>query len=239
LIGAPVAVLIAILAWIAPESEAWKQRAAPSLSKIFTTVVRNPKIFFYLLVLMSAMLCLSHGTQDLYPDFLKSIPALARRTVLGMKMLYGIPILYNLAAIVGALVFGQLSERIGRRYAVMLALLVCLLSIPAWAFGSTLLMLVLGSCFMQMGGQGAFGVIPAHKTELSPDAVRGLFPGLVYQLGFLLASPATAVELFLRDRLGYAWALTTFETCVILVLLVLFAVGPEARGRSFVSSGAE
>jgi SHS family lactate transporter-like MFS transporter len=238
-IGAPVAVLIAILTWLAPESEAWKQKRATSLSKIFATVAQHSGIFFYLLILMSVMLCLSHGTQDLYPDFLKSIPALAGRTVLGMKMLYGIPILYNLAAIVGALIFGQLSERIGRRYAVMLALLMCLLSIPAWAFGSTLIALVFGSCFMQMGGQGAFGVIPAHMTELSPDAVRGLFPGLVYQLGFLLASPATALELMLRDRLGYAWALTTFETCVIVALLLIFWLGPEARGRSFVDTRAD
>ncbi len=238
-VGTPVAALIAVLTWLAPESEAWKQQRAPSMRKIFSTVLQHSGIFFYLLVLMSVMLCLSHGTQDLYPDFLKSLPALAGRTVLGMKMLYGIPVLYNLAAIVGALLFGQLSERIGRRYAVMLALVMCLLSIPAWAFGSTLLALVFGSCLMQMGGQGAFGVIPAHVNELSPDAVRGLFPGLVYQLGFLLASPATAVELLLRDHLGYAWALTTFEVCVIAALLLLFWFGPEARGRSFMEPAAE
>lgn len=232
-LGAPVAVLIVVLTWFAPESAAWQQQGATSMRRIFGTVVRHSGIFFYLLMLMSVMLCLSHGTQDLYPDFLKSIPSLVGRKVFGMKMLYGIPILYNLAAILGALVFGQMSEKIGRRHAVMLALTMCLLSIPAWAFGSTLMALVLGSCFMQMGGQGAFGVIPAHVNELSPGAVRGLFPGLVYQLGFLLASPATAVELKLRDHLGYRWALTTFEVCVIVALLGIFWFGPEARGRSF------
>jgi SHS family lactate transporter-like MFS transporter len=234
-VGAPVAVLIVILTWFAPESEAWKVQRTPSMRKIFSTVFEHSGIFFYLLILMAVMLCLSHGTQDLYPDFLKSIPVLGGRTVFGMQMLYGIPILYNLAAIVGALIFGQLSERIGRRYAVMLALAMCLLSIPAWAFGSTLIALVVGSCLMQMGGQGAFGVIPAHVNELSPDAVRGLFPGLVYQFGFLLASPATAVELILRDHLGYPWALTTFEVCMIVALLFIVWFGPEARGRSFVN----
>lgn len=238
-IGAPVAVLVVVLTWLAPESKAWQQQREPSIKKIFATVLQDSGIFFYLLLLMATLLCLSHGTQDLYPDFLKSIPALAGRTVLGMKMLYGIPILYNLAAIAGAVIFGQMSERIGRRYAVMLALTVCLLSIPSWAFGATLLALVLGSCFMQMGVQGAFGVIPAHINELSPDAVRGLFPGLVYQLGFLLASPATAVELMLRDHLGYRWALTTFEVCVTIALLIIFWLGPEARGRSFVRHAPE
>ena len=95
-------------------------------------------------------------------------------------------------------------------------------------------MLVAGSYLMQTGVQGAFGVIPAHLNELSPDVVRSLFPGLVYQLGVLLASPATAVEFMLRDRFGYPWALTMFEVGVIVLMIVIFWFGPEARDRSFV-----
>jgi SHS family lactate transporter-like MFS transporter len=151
-----------------------------------------------------------------------------------MQPLFGIPILYNIGAITGALFFGGISERFGRRYAMMVALLLSLLSIPAWAFGSTLLTLVLGSYLMQTGVQGAFGVIPAHLNELSPDAVRSLFPGFVYQLGVLVSSPAVSIEYVLRDRLGYPWALTIFEAMVIVSLLLIFAFGPEKRGRSFV-----
>jgi SHS family lactate transporter-like MFS transporter len=190
-------------------------------------------MFFYLLLMMSVMLCLSHGTQDLYPDFLKSIPGIAAKTVFGMKTLYGIPILYNIGAIVGALVFGQLSQKIGRRNAIMLALVISLVSIPAWAFGTSLGVLVVGSYLMQTGVQGAFGVIPAHLNELSPDAVRSLFPGFVYQLGVLVASPATAIEFVLRDHVGYPWALTMFEASVIVLMIVIFWFGPEARDRRF------
>jgi MFS transporter, SHS family, lactate transporter len=232
-LGAPVAVLVAILTWVAPESEAWQVQRPSSLKTIVRSLWSHGKIFLYLLVLMSVMLCLSHGTQDLYPDFLKSIPGIPEKTVAGMKMLYGIPVLYNVAAVMGALVFGHLSEKIGRRYSIMLSLVLCLLSIPAWAFGTTVFALVVGSCLMQAGGQGAFGVIPAHINELSPALVRGLFPGFVYQLGVLFASPATMVELKLRDKLGYSWALTSFEVVVIFVLLVLFHFGPEAHGKDF------
>jgi SHS family lactate transporter-like MFS transporter len=232
-LGTPIAVLISILTWFAPESEAWQVQRASSLKTIVRSVWSHRGIFLYLLVLMSVMLCLSHGTQDLYPDFLKSIPGIPEKTIAGMKMLYGIPVFYNIAAIVGAVIFGHLSEKIGRRYAVMLSLALCLLSIPAWAFGTTAFALVIGSCVMQAGGQGAFGVIPAHINELSPAAVRGLFPGFVYQLGVLVASPATMVELKLRDRLGYSWALTVFETVVIVALLFLFYFGPEAHGKDF------
>jgi MFS transporter, SHS family, lactate transporter len=232
-VGAPMALLIVVLTLFAPESEAWKQHRPASTRQIFASLFQHKGMFFYLLLMMSVLLCLSHGTQDLYPDFLKSISGIASKSVFGMKALYGIPILYNIGAIVGALIFGQLSQKIGRRNAIMLALVIALLSIPAWAFGTSLGVLVAGSYLMQTGVQGAFGVIPAHLNELSPDVVRSLFPGFVYQLGVLLASPATAVEFMLRDRFGYPWALTMFEAGVIVLMIVLFWFGPEARDRSF------
>jgi SHS family lactate transporter-like MFS transporter len=232
-VGAPAAVLIVLLTLFAPESEAWKQHRPASMRHIFTSLLQHKGMFLYLLLMMSVMLCLSHGTQDLYPDFLKSIPGIAAKTVFGMKTLYGIPILYNIGAILGALFFGQLSQKIGRRNSIMLALVISLLSIPAWAFGTSLGVLVVGSYLMQTGVQGAFGVIPAHLNELSPDTVRSLFPGFVYQLGVLLASPATAIEFVLRDHFGYPWALTMFEGAVIVLMIVIFWFGPEARDRSF------
>jgi len=238
-LGAPVAVLIACLTWFAPESRAWHVQRASSLRVIFSSLFQHSKIFFYLLIVMAIMLCLSHGTQDLYPDFLKSMDGMANRRVLGMKMLYGIPILYNIAAVAGALLFGYLSQKIGRRFAIMLALVAALVSIPAWAFGSTVLMLTLGSCLMQAGGQGAFGVIPAHINELAPASVRGLFPGFVYQLGVLIASPGTAIELKLKESMGYPWALTVFETIVIVILLFMFYFGPEEHSKDFSQPTAE
>lgn len=238
-VGAPVAVLIVVLTLFAPESEAWKQHRPTSVKQVLGSLVQHKGMFLYLLLMMSVMLCLSHGTQDLYPDFLKSIPGVTAKYVLGMKALYGVPILYNIGAILGALFFGQLSQKIGRRNSIMLALVISLLSIPAWAFGSTLGVLVAGSYLMQTGVQGAFGVIPAHLNELSPDAVRSLFPGFVYQLGVLLASPATAIEFVLRDHFGYPWALTMFEGTVIVLMIIIFWFGPEARDRSFLRESHE
>jgi SHS family lactate transporter-like MFS transporter len=232
-VGAPVAVLIAFLTLLAPESEAWKQHRPASMKQIFGSLLEHRGMFLYLLLMMSVLLCLSHGAQDLYPDFLKSIPGIAAKSIFGMKSLYGIPILFNIGAIFGAISFGHLSQKIGRRNAIMLALTMALLSIPAWAFGSSLGVLVAGSTLIMIGVQGAFGVIPAHLNELSPDIVRSLFPGIVYQLGTLLASPATAVEFILRDHFGYSWALTLFETGSILLMILIFWFGPEARNRSF------
>jgi MFS transporter, SHS family, lactate transporter len=233
LVGSIVAVVIIALTVVAPESDAWKIHQRTSVKKILGSMFEYVGLFIYLVVLMAVMLSLSHGTQDLYPDFLKSIPSLAGQRVLGMQMLFGIPVIYNIGAIAGALFFGQLSEKIGRRHSIILALLLSLLSVPAWAFGHSVLTLVLGSFFMQTGVQGAFGVVPAHLNELSPDGVRSLFPGFVYQVGVLLTAPAVAIEYLLRDHFGYPSALTMFEVCVIVLLMVLFGFGPERLGRNF------
>lgn len=228
-----VAALVIVLTAFSPESRAWEQQAAESVGTLFRTVGKHGRIFVYLLALMTMMICLSHGTQDLYPDFLRSIPGIAKTKVLGMNLVYGVPIFYNVGAILGALLFGELSEKFGRRRAMLFALAVCIVSIPWWAFGTTVAALLAGSFVMQSGVQGAFGVIPAHLNELSPDTARSLFPGFVYQLGVLLASPAVAIEYLLRDKLGYPMALTLFELCVILTLGVLLALGSERHGRSF------
>jgi len=217
----------------APESEAWKLHRNPSVEAMFGTLWDYKKIFAYMLVLMSVITCLSHGTQDLYPDFLKSIAFVVHAKVLGMAAGLGIPLLSNVGAIVGTIGFGSLSEKIGRRKAVMLALVLCVVSMPAWAFGGTLMAVVVGAFVMQAGVQGAFGVIPAHLNELAPSAVRGLFPGFVYQLGVLVSASTPTVENALERRFGYGWALTSFECVVIALLMAIIWFGPEKRGLDF------
>lgn len=227
LAGLALALVIGLLILPSPESAAWQINQLPSVARIFRTLLNHKKIFAYLLLVMSVMACLSHGTQDLYPDFLKSAHGFSDITISNLA------ILYNIGAIAGALIIGHLSEHLGRRYSIMLALTLCLLAIPAWAFGSTIPLLIAGSVLMQFGVQGAFGVIPAHLNELSPDAVRSLFPGFVYQLGVLVASPSVGLEYALRDHFGYRWALTSFEVCVVIALLFIFGFGPERLGHNF------
>jgi SHS family lactate transporter-like MFS transporter len=210
-----------------PESEAWKQHRAPSTGAVLRIVATQWKSFLYLVLLMTFMMFLSHGTQDLYPDFLGTVHKLAP------EMRAYMAILYNIGAIVGAIVFGQYSERLGRRVTMIAAMLLALLVIPFWAFGTSLLVLAIGSFLMQAGVQGAWGVIPVHLNELSPDETRGLVPGLAYQLGILIAAPTNSVELMLQEHVGYQWALAGFEIVTIAVLIVTIALGKERKGRSF------
>lgn len=231
-LGAFPALLALYVCSKVPESEAWAQHRAESMGQILRVVASHWKRFGYLVVLMTFMMFLSHGTQDLYPDFLKEVHRLSQSHVAN------IAILYNCGAIVGAMIFGALSQRIGRRKGMLAALALCLLVIPLWAFGRGFAAFVIAPVLLQMGVQGAWGVVPVHLNELAADAARGLMPGLTYQLGILLASPTNTIQYALRGRFGYSWALAGFETVAILTLAVLLWWGAEAHGRSFVREPA-
>jgi MFS transporter, SHS family, lactate transporter len=214
-----------------PESEAWKQHRAPTTKAILKVVKEHWQAAVYLVLMMTLMMFLSHGTQDLYPDFLKSTRGASTRTVAYIAMLY------NIGAVVGAVIFGQLSDVLGRRRSMIAALILSLVTIPAWAFAGPIAAIAIAAFVMQMGVQGAWGVIPAHLNELSPDQTRGLLPGLAYQLGILIAAPINSIEYALRSRVGYSWAVAGFEVVNIALLIVVLALGHERKGRGFVSAG--
>lgn len=231
-IGALPALLALYIRTKVPESEAWKQHRVATTGEVLRIVAGQWKRFAYLVVLMTFMMFLSHGTQDLYPDFLREVHKISDAARAN------IAIVYNCGAVLGAILFGLLSQAAGRRKGMLAALALSLLLIPVWAFSHSLGALVIGAFVMQMGVQGAWGVIPVHLNELSADAVRGLMPGLAYQLGILFASPTNSIQYALRDHLGYQWALAAFEIFTILSLAILLLLGTEAHGREFVKQAS-
>jgi SHS family lactate transporter-like MFS transporter len=227
-IGALPALLALYIRAKVPESEAWKQHRVASTGQVLRIVALGWKRVLYLVVLMTFMMFLSHGTQDLYPDFLQEV----HRASSAVRA--NIAIIYNIGAVVGAIMFGHFSQVAGRRKGMISALGLSLIMIPLWAFGGNLTILMCAAFLMQAGVQGAWGVIPVHLNELSADATRGLMPGLTYQLGILFASPTNTIQYALRDRVGYQWAMAGFEIVTILTLAVLLLFGSERHGRSFV-----
>ncbi len=176
---------------------------------------------------MFAFNSFSHGTQDLYPTFLQTNLHLTPATT-GM-----IAIVYNVGALLGGIVFGSWSERIGRRKAIVIAALLAIPMIPLWAFSHDVPMLALGGFLMQFMVQGAWGVIPAHLNELSPPAVRGTFPGLAYQLGNLLSSRNSVIQAKLAEgRYGGRYPPVLMWTVLVVATLVALVTmsGRERRG---------
>jgi SHS family lactate transporter-like MFS transporter len=192
------------------------------------TVVRR---FVYLIILMTAFNWLSHGTQDVYPTFLKAHDD--GGAALSATTATWIAVLYNVGAIIGGLVFGSLSERFGRRYTIVFCALIGLPIVPLFAYSHTAAMLCLGSFLMQVAVQGAWGVIPAHLTEMSPDAIRGFYPGVTYQLGNLLAAFNLPIQQSLAASHGYPFALAVTVVPVLVAVTLLTVFGKEAKGIHF------
>jgi SHS family lactate transporter-like MFS transporter len=185
------------------------------------------KLFFYLVALMMMMNFVSHGTQDMFPTFLKEHRALS-------PMLTAIvTIIANFGAIAGGICFGLFSDRFGRRRGIITALLCAICIIPLWAFSPVTALIMAGAFLMQFMVQGAWGVIPAHITELSPDSVRGFLPGFAYQCGVLLAGSVGFIEALFAERMNYANAMAGTALTVFCLCILVAALGRENRGIEF------
>jgi MFS transporter, SHS family, lactate transporter len=222
-IGGAPALLTLYIRTKVPESKAWERmRIAPGA--IWTTIRSNLGLFGYLVLLMTMMNLISHGTQDLYPTFLEKARGFNPRTVAV------IAVIYNIGALAGGLLFGWLSDAWGRRRAMVTAVALGLIVVPVWVYPQSIVLLTLGAFLMQFMVQGAWGAIPAHLVELSPGAVRGLFSGLAYQFGVLLAANAAYVEALIAQHLGYASALVLVASTVLSLDAMVIALGSERRG---------
>jgi SHS family lactate transporter-like MFS transporter len=182
--------------------------------------------FLFLILLMTAFMSFSHGTQDVYPTFL-TVAAKLKPSTVGL-----IGVLYGVGSILGGFVFGTLSEKWGRKRAIVTAALLSIPVIPLWAYGHSAWVLGTGAVLMQFMVQGAWGVVPAYLTELSPAAVRATAPGLAYQLGGLVTSWNGKGQALAAERWGnYPAVLAVTVIVVALALAGLALLGREARGQ--------
>ncbi len=225
-----------IIRYRVEESEVWE--AAQDRMKLTSTRIRDVlrdgaiiRRFVYLVLLMTAFNWMSHGTQDVYPTFLTSTTN--HGAGLSSVTVKWIVIVYNLGAIIGGLFFGTLSQRFGRRHTIIFCALLGLPIVPLFAYSRTAAMLCLGSFLMQLCVQGAWGVIPAHLTEMSPDAIRGLYPGVTYQLGNLLAAFNLPIQERLAESHGYPFALAATIVPVLIAVVLLTLIGKDATGIRF------
>ena len=226
-IGGLPALLALFVRYRVKESAVWQKTKQESWSGLGRAIVSHWKIFLYLTALMMVMNLSSHGTQDMYPTFLNKQRGFLPREVAT------IAVIYNVGALMGGIVFGLLSDRVGRRRAMVLAFALAIILIPLWAYAPRTGLLVLGSFLLQFMVQGAWGIIPAHITELSPDSVRGFLPGFAYQCGVLLASSVVWLEALFAGHWTYATAMALTALTVFIAGLFVTTLGPERRGARF------
>jgi SHS family lactate transporter-like MFS transporter len=229
MVGVLPALLVLYIRRTVPESPSWSKEAAIERGGTLTVLKSHWRLGIYAVVLMTAFNFFSHGTQDLYPTFLQVQHKMSPHAV-GI-----IAVIYNIGAICGGILFGTLSERFGRRRCMIVAALLSLPVIPLWAFSDSAVLLAVGAFLMQFTVQGAWGVVPVHLNELSPDTARGTFPGFVYQLGNLLASVNATLQAAIAEHFGgnYGLALAVVAGSMALIIALLAQVGSEAKGVAF------
>jgi SHS family lactate transporter-like MFS transporter len=237
MVGSAPALLAFYVQARVPESPVWlagaehRRKAAtairePGMGLVPAHLMEFLPTFLFLILLMTAFMSFSHGTQDVYPTFL-AVTAKLKPQVIGL-----IGVLYGVGSIAGGLVFGMLSERWGRKRAIVTAALLAIPVIPLFAYGHSAWALGAGAVMMQFMVQGAWGVVPAYLTELSPAPVRATAPGLAYQLGGLITSWNGRAQALAAERWGnYPLVLAVTVIVVALSLAGLAALGTEAKGR--------
>jgi len=236
LIGALPVLLLPFIYFKVPESPVWLAARQRKESTALLPILRQHwKICLYMVLLMACFNFFSHGTQDLYPTFLKVQHQFDAHTV------SLIAIGYNIAAMLGGVLFGSLSERIGRKKAIMLAALLSLPVLPLWAFSSGSWTLGIGAFLMQFMVQGAWGVVPTYLNELVPGNVRAVLPGFVYQMGNLLASVNATLQAHIAAAHGgnYGLAMALVAGTVALLIILFVAFGKETRGMQISGAVAE
>ena len=238
MVGVLPAFLVIYLRLQVDESPVW-QATRHSRENFFKSIWDSVKgrwgLFLYVILLMTCFNSLSHGSQDLFPTYLRL------QHKFGTQITSIITVVSNVGAITGGVLFGIYSERIGRRRAIIIAALLALPVIPLWAFAENPAWLALGAFLVQVMVQGAWGIVPVHLNELAPEGTRGTFPGFAYQLGNLFASRNQVFQAqFARshgNNFGLALAVVTGATAVLLALVTW--LGPERKGVAFAGQNAD
>ena len=226
-LGGLPALLALFVRFRVKESEVWEKSKGESWSHLGSALAKHWKLFLYMALLMTGMNLASHGTQDMYPTFLQrfwKFGPVERSTISAISMI---------GAIIGGIVVGYISDRIGRRKAIVISLLIAIAVTPLWAYAPHVVLLVLGAFLMQFFVQGAWGVIPAHLSELSPNEIRGFLPGFAYQCGVLVAGSVGYIEAVFAEHVSYATAMALTASCVFAGAAIVAALGRERRGVEF------
>lgn len=236
MLGVLPALLVLYIRKNVPESPSWVVMAQESRKESWLdTMQRHAGLVLYAVATMAMFNVFSHGTQDLYKSFL------THDRHLGAFDVTYILVAMNIAAIAGGIAVASLSQRIGRKRAIVAAAILAIPALPLWTLADSPLQIGIGAIVVQLAVQGAWGVIPAHLNELAPPNARGTFPGLTYQLGNLLAAGTATFQSALADRyFGHdlAWPLAATVGFAGVAIAVLVGFGRDARGRNLGADGA-
>jgi SHS family lactate transporter-like MFS transporter len=228
MVGVVPALLVLYIRRTVPESPDWQNRTEVERKVgIWAVLKQHAGLVVFAAIVMMAFNFFSHGSQDLYPS-----QFLGTQHKMAPGEISLITIIGNVGAMLGGILFGTLSQKIGRKWAIVIAALLALPVLKLWAFSTSATALAVGAFLMQVCVQGAWGVVPVYLNELSPASIRGTFPGLVYQLGNFLASANANIQVWLAQQFNgdYGMAMALVIGIVAVVIALAVGLGREPKG---------
>ncbi len=252
--AAGISAVIVVLRAILPETEAFRTQRAREQEALESGAGNDTEkkvsfknkavgawkshwmVLIYLVFLMSGFNFMSHGSQDLFPTYLKKQLQFSSdaQTVTNCVA--------NIGAIIGGIFVGHMSNFLGRRFCIIICCIVGGALLYPWGFihNSSVNASVF---FLQFCVQGAWGVIPIHLSELSPPDFRSFIVGVSYQLGNLASSASSTIETTIGERFpiyiegetdvyNYGKVMCIFMGCVFAFVLILTLMGPEKKGAN-------
>jgi MFS family permease len=152
--------------------------------------------------------------------------------------------IYAAGACVGALFFGQLTDRFGRKRLFLLTLVVYLIATVATAFSGSALFFYVCRFFTGAGIGGEYAAINSAIDELIPARVRGRVDLIINGSYWLGAAAGAVAAIFLLDTdifaadLGWRLAFGLGAVFALAILLVRRNV-PESPRRLFIHGREE
>jgi SHS family lactate transporter-like MFS transporter len=227
-IGGLPAILAFFVRYHVKESEVWEKIShRQKMSNLWPALIANWRVFLLIVITMLMMNLSSHGTQDLFPLVLKDSFHLTRGRAAVVNSVAAVGMIF------GGITIGLLSDQLGRRRAIVGSLLLAGCTVPIWAFAPSLGVLIVGAFAIQFFVQGAWGVIPAHITELSPDSVRGFLPGFGYQCGAAISGFIVPLQFALAKDYKLSQAMGFSALAIFIIAAIVIGLTSERRGIQF------
>jgi SHS family lactate transporter-like MFS transporter len=145
--------------------------------------------------------------------------------------------LSNLLAFVSATFWGWLSDRIGRRWAMILPALIAIPLAPLYLLVDNFTVIAVAFTLQGFAGTGGmFGQVPSYLNERFPTEVRATAAAFCYHQGAIFGGLVAPTLTFLAATWGTGLAIpmligTALGAASFIIALLL---GPETKGKEMV-----
>jgi MFS transporter, SHS family, lactate transporter len=180
---------------------------------------------------MASNLIVYYSIYGLFATWLQSDFKLAPAAV-ATPILFG-----NLAIVIGNVLWGSISDRIGRRRSMIIQAMIGCIVAPAYLLTSDLTWIIAGFVLQGLFAGAAQCLAPSYLTERFPTEVRTTASGFCFHLGAICGSfvPPLIAYFAVERQMGFARPMLIGTLVGAASIAIALLLSPETKGKVFVS----